>query len=447
MKRRLGLFTFLLTLAVAQPALAQDEYSESADDSGAEATAEPALSGRPYYVSPMFSFSRVDKDRGTDDGIGGIISIGKKVTSGMTLELTGFFSQMDPESGAGDTVDFKGVGVGAMIFPSTSSPNFYGVLALMYGAADHHPGLIPNYRSTVFDVGAGYLYPLTQRILLRGEARYRTDQHDRNEAGVNPGSSAFSDGLLNLGLLLPLGVVADAQPQSAEVVTTNTGDADNDGVTDDLDRCPDTPAGAIVDENGCERDSDGDGVVDRLDQCPDTPAGTQVGENGCPLDSDGDGVLDAEDECPNTPAGAKVLANGCALVGDCRKPRAGEQVDENGCAVEQKFILRGVKFEFDSDRLTPQAMEILNEVAATLQAYPDVQVELEGHTDSIGTDAYNLGLSKRRANAVKTYLVGRGIEASRMTPVGYGESRPIATNDTEEGREENRRVELKVIED
>ena len=104
-------------------------------------------------------------------------------------------------------------------------------------------------------------------------------------------------------------------------------------------------------------------------------------------------------------------------------------------------------FEFDSDRLTPAAMEILNDVGGTLQSYPDVKVELEGHTDNIGTDAYNQGLSERRANAVKTYLSGRDIDGERMTPVGYGESQPIETNDTEEGREENRRVELRVLED
>ncbi|PXV68546.1 OOP family OmpA-OmpF porin [Sinimarinibacterium flocculans] len=141
-----------------------------------------------------------------------------------------------------------------------------------------------------------------------------------------------------------------------------------------------------------------------------------------------------------------MLPNGCALEGDCRKPRPGEQVDANGCAIDRSFILRGVKFEFDSDRLTPAAREILNEVAATLQAYPNLDVELEGHTDAVGTDNYNLGLSERRAVAVKAYLEGRGITGRRMRPVGYGESQPIASNDTEDGREENRRVELTVIE-
>ncbi len=225
-------------------------------------------------------------------------------------------------------------------------------------------------------------------------------------------------------------------------------DSDGDGVPDHLDKCPGTPPGTRVNAEGCSlADRDNDGIPDELDKCHGTPAGVPVGPDGCPLDSDDDGIPDYLDECPRTPPGAKVLPNGCALQGDCRTPRPGEQVDENGCAVEQSFVLKGVKFEFDSDRLTPKAREILNEVAATLQAYPSISVELEGHTDAIGSDSYNLGLSERRAIAVKTYLEGRGVKGRRMTPVGYGESRPIASNDTDEGREENRRVELRVVED
>lgn len=224
-------------------------------------------------------------------------------------------------------------------------------------------------------------------------------------------------------------------------------DSDGDGVPDYLDKCPGTPKGTRVNAEGCSlADQDGDGIPDELDKCPGTPAGIPVGPDGCPLDSDGDGVPDYLDECPKTPPGAKVLPNGCALTGDCRTPRPGEAVDADGCAIDRNFILKGVKFEFDSDRLTAAAKEILNEVAETLQAYPNVDVELEGHTDSLGSDTYNLGLSERRANSVKTYLSGRGVEGKRMTPVGYGESRPIDSNETEGGRENNRRVELGVRE-
>ncbi|HEY0917566.1 MAG TPA: thrombospondin type 3 repeat-containing protein [Solimonas sp.] len=224
-------------------------------------------------------------------------------------------------------------------------------------------------------------------------------------------------------------------------------DSDGDGIPDAYDKCPNTPKGTIVGPDGCPAtDSDGDGIPDFMDKCPATPKGVAVGPDGCPLDSDGDGIPDYLDECPRTPPGAKVLPNGCALTGDCRTPRPGEAVDANGCALDKNFILRGVKFEFDSDRLTEPAKLILNEVGETLKAYPAIRVDLEGHTDSVGSDNYNLGLSERRANAVKTYLAGRGIPGNRMNPVGYGETRPIDSNDTEIGREENRRVELKVLE-
>ncbi|MGH8447591.1 MAG: thrombospondin type 3 repeat-containing protein [Solimonas sp.] len=223
-------------------------------------------------------------------------------------------------------------------------------------------------------------------------------------------------------------------------------DSDGDGVPDYLDKCPNTPKGTKVNADGCSsNDSDGDGIPDDLDRCANTPKGVAVGPDGCPLDSDGDGIPDYLDECPKSPPGAKVLPNGCALVGDCRKPHPGEQVDANGCAIDKNFILKGVKFEFDSDRLTKEAQQILNQVATTLQGYPNVNVEVEGHTDNIGSDSYNLGLSERRAIAVKKYLADHSVSGKRMTPVGYGETRPMDSNETETGRENNRRVELHVV--
>jgi len=222
-------------------------------------------------------------------------------------------------------------------------------------------------------------------------------------------------------------------------------DSDGDGIPDYLDRCPGTPAGTKVDDRGCPfTDADGDGIPDYLDKCPDSPKGIPVGPDGCPLDSDGDGIPDYLDDCPNTPPGLKVLPNGCALVGDCRKPRPGEAVDAKGCAIDKRFILRGVKFEFDSDKLTKPSEKILIDVAETLKSYPTVKVDVEGHTDDVGTDAYNQSLSERRANVVKKFLAERGAVGANLKPVGFGESVPIDTNGTEAGRDNNRRVEFKV---
>ncbi|WP_238388320.1 OmpA family protein [Sinimarinibacterium sp. NLF-5-8] len=410
MKHRLGFFALALGLLAGGPAVAQYDDSDTTS----------VLPSRNWYASPMFSFSRVDPDRGTHDAYGGTLSFGKKLTSGLALELTGSY-QTAAVRGGGDKNSLYGGGLTALLFPFAGAPNFYGLVSLMYGHGHKVPGAVSDYNSTVFDIGAGYLYSITPWMALRAEARYRTDQHDEKTAGVRPGESAFTDGLLNVGLMFPFGVEPPPPPAEPEPEVVETV--------------------AVA----AELDSDGDGVPDSRDQCPDTPAGVAVNDVGCPLDSDGDGVPDAEDECPNTPPGANVLANGCALQGDCRKPRPGEQVDENGCAA-QTFVLRGVKFEFDSDRLTPDARNTLNEVAGTLQAYPSVNVDVQGHTDNIGTDAYNLGLSERRANSVKDYLEEQGVDGSRMTPVGYGATQPIADNNSEEGREENRRVELSVTE-
>ena len=197
-------------------------------------------------------------------------------------------------------------------------------------------------------------------------------------------------------------------------------DSDGDGVPDDRDQCPNTPAGVAVDASGCPLDTDGDGVPDYMDECPGTPAGVEVNASGCPLDSDGDGVPDYMDQCPNTPAGAEVNALGC----------------------EADVVLDDVNFEFDSATLTSEAEMILDGVAAKLSANENVYVRLEGHTDSTGPEAYNLDLSQRRADSVRDYLAAHGIDPSHIRATGYGEEQPIATNETRAGRAENRRVEL-----
>lgn len=229
-------------------------------------------------------------------------------------------------------------------------------------------------------------------------------------------------------------------------------DSDGDGVLDAYDQCPGTPPGEPVDAVGCEFDDDGDGVPNGKDQCPDTPAGTPVNSNGCPLDDDGDGVPNNRDRCPGTPAGATVNADGCADTdGDgvfdyrdqCPNTPAGVAVNNNGCELEQNYRLQGVTFEFDSAKLTAEAEARLNDDVQILLRHSDLMVEIAGHTDSVGPESYNEGLSLRRAQSVKDYLVGKGANAANLTVKGYGESDPVATNDTEAGRAQNRRVEFR----
>jgi len=153
-------------------------------------------------------------------------------------------------------------------------------------------------------------------------------------------------------------------------------------------------------------------------------AGATVDADGCELDSDGDGVVDRLDECPGTAAGV--------------------QVDIKGCEIKAEISLRGVNFESNSDRLAGGAGSVLADAVATLQKNPTINVEVAGHTDSVGAAATNESLSARRAQTVHDYLASNGIAVNRMTVRGYGESQPIADNETDAGRAENRRVVLRI---
>lgn len=174
-------------------------------------------------------------------------------------------------------------------------------------------------------------------------------------------------------------------------------------------------------------DSDGDGVPDSRDECPGTPAGVAVTSFGCPKDSDGDGVADYMDKCPGTPAGAKVDAEGCEIVGDI------------------VINVTADHFDFDSAALKPAMMAELDDVASRVMASPgDEQLHLIGHTDSTGPAAYNQGLSERRAQSAADYLVSQGVSSANISTSGSGETEPVASNGTRDGRAQNRRVEIRT---
>jgi len=237
-------------------------------------------------------------------------------------------------------------------------------------------------------------------------------------------------------------------------------DGDGDGVYDYLDNCPDTPKGVAVDSHGCPVDSDGDGVPDNLDKCANTPAGVKVDSNGCPLDADGDGVPDYLDKCANTPSGVTVDKDGCPLDSDgdgvpdyldkCPNTPKGTSVDANGCPVvkeETKLIVPSgdAYFEFAKSDLLPAAFPVLDKLAETMKKNPDYKWTIEGNTDSIGTDAFNMKLSERRAQSVVSYLIQKGVDKNIITVKAFGKTNPVADNGTEEGRAKNRRVEIKII--
>jgi OOP family OmpA-OmpF porin len=246
-----------------------------------------------------------------------------------------------------------------------------------------------------------------------------------------------------------------APPPPVIVAPVAPVDTDGDGVTDAMDRCPGTPRGARVDDQGCELDSDNDGVVDRLDKCPGTVAGAKVDARGCEIDSDRDGVVDRLDKCPGTVAGAKVDAQGCELDADrdgvvdrldqCPGSRAGAKVDERGCERVEVTVLKGVTFATNSATLTRESMAVLDETAATLANNPALKAEVAGHTDNSGSAARNRVLSQQRAESVVRYLVSKGVSKASLTARGYGPDQPVANNRTAQGRSANRRVELRTF--
>jgi len=239
-------------------------------------------------------------------------------------------------------------------------------------------------------------------------------------------------------------------------------DDDKDGVPDGVDQCPNTSGGAAVDSRGCPSDSDADRVPDGVDQCPNTEFGMPVDTVGCPLDTDKDRVPDGLDRCPNTPPNTEVDATGCTTKRDtdgdgvddaddrCPATATGSRVDASGCPIlfapgRTALILRGVTFETGSSNLRPESFTILDQVAGSLIANPDVRIEIGGHTDNTGSAATNIRLSQQRANAVMQYLAGKGVSQFHMAARGYGSTRPVAPNTTAAGRAQNRRVELRRL--
>ena len=315
----------------------------------------------------------------------------------------------------------------------------------------------PNFDSQFFiDGGAGLRYPLRNGINLVTEFK---SMHMLKSDSKQDAEFTFY-----VGVGLPFGRA------------TVSRDSDRDGVFDYADNCPNSPLGSPVNLNGCPvqqatatYDSDGDTIPDGIDLCSNTPAGVGVNENGCPvrasvnayaintvepsvisdaesvvvgevigeevivsqapviiksdvvMDSDADGVLDSKDQCANTPKGFTVNSIGC-------------EVKKN----------LNVRFEPSSINVTAASRSGIKSFANFLKRYPNANVNIVGYSDTSGNRARNRLISEQRAQRVKRLLVSYGVASSKMTAMGKGDLNPIATNDTPEGREQNRRVEVEI---
>jgi OmpA-OmpF porin, OOP family len=260
-----------------------------------------------------------------------------------------------------------------------------------------------------------------------------------------------------------------------EVVEAPPVDTDGDGLEDPVDECPRKPEDkdGFQDEDGCpEDDNDSDGIADKIDDCPLDPEDRDGTEDtdGCPdPDNDKDGLADTIDQCPDEAEdpdgfedddGCPDCDNDGDGVVECpekkdRCPAEAGPGTEDGCpqkydlvvVTETKIELKQtVYFDTRKAKIKKVSYPLLDDVARALTDYPTIKVRIEGHTDSQGKDKFNKGLSQRRADSVRKYLIGKGIDASRMVAEGFGEEVPIADNRTNDGRAQNRRVEFFITE-
>ncbi len=286
-------------------------------------------------------------------------------------------NRVGTEIGRQDTEQLHGSFNAGYFFAQTNNWRPYVSLGVGVGRFDN--GADFKSDEAEFNAAFGGYYEVTERMFLRGDLRLMT----RGEVDWGP--------IASFGLAFQLGDIT-----------------------------PDPPP-----------DADDDGVPDASDLCPNTPPGSQVNSNGCP-DSDGDGVYDDSDDCPNTPRGVEVDSRGCPLP---PPPDPQEVMRE---AIDDARIV--ILFEYDQHYVAAKYDDDLQGLAELLSEYPELNVVIEGHTDSRGSEAYNMGLSERRAGAVQDRLIGLGVSAVRISIVGKGESEPVADNDTDEGRAANRRA-------
>lgn len=267
----------------------------------------------------------------------------------------------------------------------------------------------------------------------------------------------------------------DACPQKAEDADSfkdSDGcpdpDNDDDGVLDADDKCPLAPGPAGAPNRGCpDQDSDGDKIVDREDKCP-AEAGVAA-HGGCPPppppppnpDTDGDGVLNADDRCPDQKGSAATAgcpdadSDGVADAQDKCPDKAETRngfKDDDGCpdalpkAVARfSGVIKGINFKTGKDVILKPSFKVLLAATKVLKQFPDLRLEISGHTDNAGDRDANIALSKSRAEAVKRFLVSQGIAEGRLQAAGYGPDRPIADNRKKSGKAKNRRVEFKLL--
>jgi len=384
-----------------------------------------------WFAAGSVVFNNDDADRAIEDSLsGGQVSIGRHMTENLSLEGLLGYSSITAFCKPGDCYpDQKHLDISANLLTyydrgSVFAPYILVGVGYLGVDAEEGPQFVRNTgkeNNPTGSVGLGFKWRMGEsNFSIRAEHRVR----------VAFDSDRLTDQLTTIGLQYSFGRTKADPGVPAIVATTKTtvergGDGDGDRVFDSKDECPNTPFGVPVDPRGCSLDSDMDGVTSDKDRCPASRAGAEVNRYGCEVDQDEDGVPDHRDDCLFT--------------------RTGVRVDVKGCEIRDIISLPGVNFETGHDILLPGTEYLLQQAADTLKIHLDLRIEVAGHTDNVGNEDLNQGLSMRRAKTVRDFLIRFGVDADRLTFEGYGEAQPIADNGTADGRATNRRVELRLV--
>lgn len=337
-----------------------------------------AEEGEGFTIYPHLGQTFFDDDLDDDTLLG--LGVGYRFDNPWAIELT--YQQTDADFDSplvGDTeIDLWHLGA---LYHLKNRNNFQPFLSFGLGNADYDNDPMDDDDETQINAGVGVKWSFNEKAAIRGDFKvFGGESDDQIDAAVY------------IGLHYAFGSAAKPAPME---MAAEDGDADNDSVPDSADQCPGTPAGIEVDGRGCPKDDDGDGVYNYMDDCPNT-----------------------------TDRRARIDARGCYV------------------RLERKVnITLNVEFDFDSSDPRDEHTGEVRKVANFMQEHPHSSVVMEGHTDSMGAAEYNQGLSERRANTIADMLVEKfDISPDRVSSVGYGETQPTSTNDTEEGRQHNRRV-------